>query len=191
MDNLDFYSAILEALPIPVLVVDPEVRILFYNTAAAALVGTETATVIRNCPGDVLHCIHSTEALEGCGFSSFCSDCIIRNSVQQSLAGKKVFRKMQKMELLQNKDLVEIHLLVTTAPISYGESQLVMILLEDVSELMMLKKLIPICSQCKKVRDDQEYWHEVDKYLKDHWDLDFTHSLCPKCVAKLYPGFPA
>ena len=91
------------------------------------------------------------------------------------------------MGLIQEGSTVEIYLLVITAPLQYGEEQLVMVLLEDVSELRALRQLIPICSQCKKIRDDQEYWHHVEEYLRDHLDLDFTHSICPECAKQLYP----
>jgi len=188
IDKKDFCTALLEATPIPVLVVNPDVKILYFNPAASKLVGSNAEVVIKHPAGEVLHCIHSTEALEGCGYSPFCSDCIIRGSVNQSLKGRKVSRKLHKMELLQKDNAIEIYLLVTTAPFQYGEEQLVMLLLEDVSELRILRQLIPICSRCKKIRDDQEYWHHVEEYLADQMDLDFTHSICPECADELYPG---
>jgi PAS domain-containing protein len=187
-DEENFCSTVMEAIPIPVLVVNADVRILYYNPAASVLLGSEPEVVIRRRAGEVLHCIHSTEALEGCGYSPFCTDCIIRNSVNQCVKGRKVSRKLQKMELLQKNNVVEIYLLVTTAPLQYGKEPLVMVLLEDVSELRALRQLIPICSRCKKIRDDQDYWHHVEEYLKDRLDVDFTHSICPECASELYPG---
>jgi hypothetical protein len=178
----------LEATPIPVLVVNPDVKILYFNPAASKFVGNNAETIIQRRTGEVLHCIHSTEALEGCGYSTFCQDCIIRNSVNQSFEGRKVSRKLHKVELLQKNNVVEIYLLITTAPLQYGDEQLVMILLEDVTELRALRRLIPICSRCKKIRDDQEYWRSVEEYLKEQLDVDFTHSICPVCLDELYPG---
>lgn len=52
-----------------------------------------------------------------------------------------------------------------------------------------LSGLMPICSSCKKVRDDQGYWDEIESYLLDHSDAMFSHAICPSCMAKLYPGF--
>jgi len=184
----NFCNAVVEAIPLPVLVVNADVQILYYNSAASVLLGSEPEVVIRRRAGEVLHCIHSTEALEGCGYSPFCTDCIIRDSVNQSFKGQKVSRKLQKMEMLQKKNVVEIYLLVTTAPLQYGKKPLVMVLLEDVSELRALRQLIPICSRCKKIRDDQDYWHHVEEYLRDQLDVDFTHSICPECARELYPG---
>jgi len=55
---------------------------------------------------------------------------------------------------------------------------------KDIKEL---QKLVPICSNCKSIRDDDGYWQHIDKYLSDHADIDFTHGVCPACIEKLYP----
>jgi len=52
--------------------------------------------------------------------------------------------------------------------------------------------LLPICSRCKRIRDDQGTWQRLEKYLVEHSGLQFTHSLCPQCARELYPDvFPA
>ena len=48
-----------------------------------------------------------------------------------------------------------------------------------------LQGLLPICSYCKKVRNEANYWEQVDSYLAAHSDLDFTHSICPTCAVTL------
>lgn len=49
-----------------------------------------------------------------------------------------------------------------------------------------LQGMLPICAHCKKIRDDEDYWHEVEHYIRDHSELEFTHSICPDCVEKYY-----
>ncbi|MBF0468410.1 MAG: hypothetical protein HQK61_05940 [Desulfamplus sp.] len=56
-------------------------------------------------------------------------------------------------------------------------------------EIKSLAGLIPICSNCKKVRDDKGYWQQVEVYIRDHSDADFTHGICSDCIKKLYPDF--
>ncbi len=51
-----------------------------------------------------------------------------------------------------------------------------------------LSGLLPICSGCKKIRDDQNYWHQVETYIGQHTDAQFTHGLCPDCIKKYFPG---
>ncbi len=54
-------------------------------------------------------------------------------------------------------------------------------------EIRQLKGIIPICSSCKKIRDDRGFWHQVESYLQSHSDAAFSHGICPDCVKKLYP----
>ena len=58
---------------------------------------------------------------------------------------------------------------------------------ENISNIKTLQGLIPICSSCKKIRDDQGYWHQVDVYISRHTEADFSHGLCEECAHKLYP----
>ena len=53
------------------------------------------------------------------------------------------------------------------------------------SQVKNLAGLLPICSLCKKVRDDRNYWHQVESYIADHTDAIFTHSYCPDCFKRL------
>jgi len=52
-----------------------------------------------------------------------------------------------------------------------------------------LKGLLPICAWCKKIRDDRGYWQEVETYLHEHSDVDFSHGICPECTEKFHRDF--
>lgn len=53
-------------------------------------------------------------------------------------------------------------------------------------EIKTLHGLLPICSFCKKIRDDNGYWSQLEEYFSQHSDLDFSHSICPDCLKKHY-----
>lgn len=53
-----------------------------------------------------------------------------------------------------------------------------------------LSGLLPICASCKNIRDDQGYWNQIETYISDHSMAEFTHSLCPDCIRKLYGTTP-
>ena len=57
------------------------------------------------------------------------------------------------------------------------------------AKVKILSGLLPICASCKKIRDDGGYWTQVEVYVREHSDADFTHSICPDCAKKLYPDF--
>lgn len=60
--------------------------------------------------------------------------------------------------------------------------------LEDaLSQVRTLRGLLPICAQCKKVRGDEGYWQQIELYVNQHAETEFSHSMCPNCAAELYP----
>jgi hypothetical protein len=60
---------------------------------------------------------------------------------------------------------------------------------EALERVRTLRGLLPICANCKKVRDDEGYWNEVEVYVRDHSEVEFSHSICPDCMRQLYPDF--
>jgi PAS domain S-box-containing protein len=58
---------------------------------------------------------------------------------------------------------------------------------EALAHVKSLSGLLPICAGCKKIRDDQGYWSQVESYIQKHSDATFTHGLCPDCIKRLYP----
>lgn len=58
---------------------------------------------------------------------------------------------------------------------------------EALKKVKTLSGLLPICSFCKKIRDDQGYWRQIESYIRDHSEAEFTHSLCQECAKKHYP----
>jgi phosphoserine phosphatase RsbU/P len=58
--------------------------------------------------------------------------------------------------------------------------------LEDaLSKVKQLQGLLPICSYCKKIRDDQNYWQQVEEYVTQHTEVQFSHGICPECYEKI------
>jgi hypothetical protein len=85
------------------------------------------------------------------------------------------------MELIRDEGKIAIYALITASPFPFHDKPLVLLVIEDISEVAELYRMIPICSVCRKVRDDKESWMMVEAYFKDKWDVDFTHGLCPDC----------
>jgi DNA-binding response OmpR family regulator len=61
-------------------------------------------------------------------------------------------------------------------------------LVEALARVKSLSGLLPICAGCKKIRDDQGYWSQVESYIQKHSEATFTHGFCPACIKKYYPG---
>jgi len=56
-------------------------------------------------------------------------------------------------------------------------------------EIHILKGILPICSNFKKIRNDSGYWEQIESYIRDHSEAEFSHGICPDCAKKLYPEF--
>jgi len=75
------------------------------------------------------------------------------------------------------------------AAVKGQESERLKSLVKALSQVKALSRLLPICASCKKIRNDNGYWEQVEQYIKEYADIDFTHGCCPDCMRKLYPEF--
>jgi len=60
-------------------------------------------------------------------------------------------------------------------------------LMKALKEIKTLSGLLPICASCKKIRDDKGYWNQMEGYIQQHSDAQFSHGMCPDCAKKMYP----
>lgn len=70
-----------------------------------------------------------------------------------------------------------------------SREELIKDLQKALSEVKTLSGLLPICSFCKNIRNDEGYWQQIEEYIKDHSESDFTHGICNECMEKNYPEF--
>jgi CheY-like chemotaxis protein len=79
------------------------------------------------------------------------------------------------------QDMMELHQVNVTLQQRNRELEEVM------AHIKMLRGLLPICSHCKKIRNDEGYWQQVEVYVSEHSEAEFSHGLCPDCLQRLYP----
>jgi len=182
-----FYRAILDAIPLPIFLVDEDIGVHELNRAASRTFGIDREQVLNRRGGDVLHCLHATESPHGCGHGSYCSDCIIRNSITSCLGGHSIYRRRMKFKVANGDRFREVEMLVTAAPLPANFGNYALLILEDITEVTLLKGMIPICMHCKKVRDDQQYWQQVESYFHRFIGVEFSHGVCPDCLKVHYP----
>jgi hypothetical protein len=60
---------------------------------------------------------------------------------------------------------------------------------DALNEVQLLKGLLHICANCKRIKDEEEQWQVLEVYLQAHSEAKFTHGLCPDCLRKLYPEY--
>jgi PAS domain S-box-containing protein len=69
------------------------------------------------------------------------------------------------------------------------KAELVVELTAALAQVNKLGGFLPICASCKRIRDDQGYWRQVEDYICEHSEAEFSHGICPTCAKKLYPDF--
>ena len=67
------------------------------------------------------------------------------------------------------------------------KSKIIIELQKALDRVKTLSGLLPICASCKKVRDDQGYWNQIEAYIEAYSEAQFSHGICPECAKKLYP----
>jgi len=176
------FLALFDAFPAAVLLVDDDVRIVRANVVATALLGPGAEKIMHRRGGEALQCLNAQAAPDGCGHADGCRGCVIRSSVGRAFAGERVVRARTKMNLVGSKGTRRAFFLVTASALQFEGTTYCVLVLEDFSELVAVRSLLPICSYCKKVRNDADYWEQVESYLNDHLDLAFSHGICPECL---------
>jgi PAS domain S-box-containing protein len=142
----------------------------------------------------------------------FFENTLVANLKQKHLLGFWVMRhditerKQIEETLRSSRDQLEEKVKARTAELTrmneklvqeIGERQkaedklagLVMELQDALTKVKTLSGLLPICAACKKIRDDKGYWTQVEVYVSEHSEADFTHSICPDCAQRLYPDY--
>lgn len=101
-------------------------------------------------------------------------------SITASLVVEEFVKREEVMQRLVEKSEIE-HALRTELEQKVKELEAAL------EEIKTLKGIIPICSSCKKIRDDEGYWQRIETYISKHSEADFSHGICPGCAKKLYP----
>ena len=99
---------------------------------------------------------------------------------------------MRRRLRLRNEEILEAHERIQRDIAARKQAEeerelLIRELQEAMAKVKMLSGLLPICSSCKRIRDDQGYWQRIEEYIRDHSEAEFTHSVCQDCARKLYP----
>ncbi len=129
-----FHRVLFNAMPMPVFVVDQDVTILEYNTAAAQILARDESQILQHRGGEVLKCTHATETPGGCGRAPACLECVLRNSVKAAFEGRSVKRQWSRMELLTGKRRTKVDLRVSCQPITYNHHSFALLILEGLND---------------------------------------------------------
>ncbi len=168
--NKERYKQVLRQIPVIILATDTDGSIVFFNQEFERVSGYTQSNIVNN-----------PELLEIL-FPKGSGD-IHSNSESE--------REWSLLHKDGSKKVVLWSNLSEYCPIPGWESWKVGIditLLKEAQEkIKILSGLLPICASCKKIRDDKGYWNQIEVYISDRSEAEFSHGICPECVKKLYP----
>jgi PAS domain S-box-containing protein len=185
MDKKDYRLKIFDIMRQPILLIDPNYTVVDVNSAACISMNLTRDNMIGQLCFKVTHGTDTPcwEEKMSCPVQF-----VLKHQKQTSvihkhnLAGKIVFEEIVASPLFNDeggiksvvKELRDVTELINLKEISDHLR----------NEIRTLRGILPICSSCKKIRDDKGYWQQVEVYVRDHTYANFSHSYCPECAEK-------
>ena len=121
--------------------------------------------------------------LEGTVVGSLCVvDTVKRNYSQIEMDILEAFSKAVALE--EERKLSQDRLTLSNEELVRKNNEIEAAL----AKVKTLSGLLPICSSCKRIRDDKGYWNQIEIYIRDHSEAEFSHCMCQECAEKLYPN---
>jgi len=178
---------LLDAIPSFVFIADREVRILDANRAARRWIGDEPGSKLNQLGGNVLNCIFSREP-GGCGRTDACPSCLIRESVEAVRPDERAPNRLAHTILETAGRKEDRWFRVSASPLALDGRDLVLLVLEEVTQLVELREVLPFCPGCGTPRDREEVDQEAQIYLRRHPGAWSARELCPTCQRQQPPA---
>jgi len=180
-------KTVLDTIQAGIVVIDPETHIIVgINAAAGKMVGAPREQIL----GSVCH-EHICPADKGqCPITDLGQSLENAEQVLLTASDKRVpiLKTVVSVVLAGREHLLESFLDITERKQAEEERErLIGELQEALAKVKTLSGLLPICASCKRIRDDQGYWQQIEAYIRNHSEAEFSHSVCPECAKKLYP----
>lgn len=169
-----------------VLVVDAHERVVDINPALASLFGMEISALIgekveKVFPGwEQLQVVHRENDRIG-------QEILLQDNPAIFL-NVRIIQLRDRQQHAQGQ-LIIFQDITGRKQLEADREELINSLQRALGQVKTLKGLLPICANCKKIRDDQGYWQDVAVYVRDHTEAEFSHGICPECMQQLYPEF--
>ena len=185
------WTATFDTIPDYIALIDTSYKILRVNRPMARLLSREPQEVVgRRCyelvhgRGEPWHDCPHQSALDG--------DCCVSREVFDQHLGVPLLVTCAPFHEETGALIGTVHVARDISEQKRAEDaqrQLIAQLQAALSKVQLLSGMLPICCSCKKIRDDQGYWKQIEVYIRDHSEAEFSHGFCPECAAKLYPKY--
>ena len=181
------WSAVFDALPDPVAVIDGSFRFRRVNAAVASLAGCEPRDLVGRKCHEVMH--GTEEPWEGCPHQACLrAGAPVTRVIEDAAIGRPLLVTCAPLLDQPEQAGCSVHIardLSDQWSSARERETLIRQLQEALAQVQTLSGLIPICAWCKKIRNDAGYWEQLEGYFQKNSQVLFTHCICPECAGKL------
>jgi PAS domain S-box-containing protein len=163
------FRAIFENAPVGIVVVDRELRVVDVNAAYCEMLGYSRDELLSLHVPDLTHPEDRQQDIE---------------FLPLLLKGQIPHYRTEKRYITKNKETVWAHLTATALRDATGHASYAFGITENITDRKILRQILPLCSSCKKVRDEKGFWTDVEVYLRERASTEVSHGLCPECARK-------
>jgi sigma-54 dependent transcriptional regulator, acetoin dehydrogenase operon transcriptional activator AcoR len=167
-----FLRILFDSIPCGILIMDKDRVVRALNNAIEKTFGAFWAEEAGQRAGAVLQCIHVSEDSRGCGFSSSCRDCIVRGVALDAVSGKRTERRVAQFEYNIEGSIRQLRLLISAAPFNHNSEQLAIVMLEDITELSILRKRLKSEQSFAGIIGDDPAMKEIFEMIRDIADVN-------------------
>jgi hypothetical protein len=172
-------AAVLEAHPVPTLLVAADLAVLRANAAARRLLGAREGRRL----GEVVGCVEGRPP-GGCAVGSRCGGCAFQRCVERALAGEPSRARGFVMRSGAGGAPADLHLIAVGAPFQGGGARHAILALDDANAILADPRVVRVCVGCGRVQDEEGGWHPLHRYLEDRLGLEGGGPLCDVCEGR-------
>ncbi len=181
-----FRESIIDNIDVWLDVLDEEANILVWNKTAEEISGYSRHEVVGH--GKIWEWLYPDEGYRN-GILARVTDSIEREDTETTIRckdGQTRIVSWSPRKLVDEKGVVMGSIVIgrDITELKRAEEER-----EKPAEGETLDRLLPICASCKRIRDEEGHWHQIEVYIQGRTGLDFSHSICPDCARRLYPQF--
>jgi len=173
--------ALLDAIPSLAFIADANVTVLEANRSARQWLGDGVGTQLGQPLGNVFQCIFPRDSRGVCGTTDFCPSCFVRRSIEAVSSGRPAPRRLAHMILGTAVPSEDRWFQVSASPFTLGDRELVLVVLEDATQLVELRELLPLCPGCGASRESSDLLAQARVFLNKHPDFLRADELCTEC----------
>jgi PAS domain S-box-containing protein len=178
-------DAVIEGMSDGVIVLDAQNRIVDLNPAAERIIGYPASEIIGQSVDQALSV--QPDLIERYRYVTEAhAEVVLGKGEEQRYFDLRISPLRDRQGHLTGRLVVVRD--ITERKREEGEKEALLTQLED-ALTKVLSGYLPICANCKKIRNDDGAWHQIEAYIRDHTEVEFSHDLCPECAKKLYPEF--